>query len=157
MYDENAFSRHIFWMKFKRVFLLIFFSIIGCIIGIFLSAYLIELLFLPENIRIPIIAGTTLILFFITLFFTTKISKDVQDGYWKIEVIKKLNLISEKLEVLDNLQKLENLEVLRNLDTNISETLLEVKKQHKNKPIRFKKVSKVTKQPIEEKEKNEES
>ena len=66
MYDEDSFSKHIFWMKFRRVFLLIFFSIIGCIIGIILSSYLIELLFLPQNIRIPIIAGATLIFFFIT-------------------------------------------------------------------------------------------
>lgn len=142
MYDEDSFSRHIFWMKFRRVFLLIFFSIIGCIIGIFLSAYLIELLFLPENIRIPIIAGTTLLLFFLTLFSTTKISKDIQDGYWKIAVLRKLTLISKKLDALDNLQKLEGLDVLKNLDTNVSETLLEVRKKPVKKQVRFKKISK---------------
>lgn len=142
MYDEDAFSRHIFWMKFRRVFLLIFFSIIGCIIGIFLSAYLIELLLLSENIRIPIIAGATLLFFFLTLFSTTKINKDIQDGYWKIAVLRKLTLISKKLDALDNLQKLEGLDVLKNLDSNVSETLLEVKKQPIRKPIKFKKISK---------------
>ncbi len=152
MYDEDTFSRHIFWMKFRRVFLLIFFSIIGCIIGIFLSAYLIELLFLPENIRIPIIAGTTLLLFFLTLFSTTKINKDIQDGYWKIAVLRKLTLISKKLDSLDNLQKLEGLDILKNLDSNVSETLLEVKKKPVKKQVKFKKISKKTEQIDKDKE-----
>lgn len=152
MYDEDTFSRHIFWMKFRRVFLLIFFSIIGCIIGIFLSAYLIELLFLPENIRIPIIAGTTLLLFFLTLFSTTKINKDIQDGYWKIAVLRKLTLISKKLDALDNLQKLEGLDVLKNLDSNVAETLLEVKKKPVKKQVKFKKISKKAEQIDEKKE-----
>lgn len=145
MYDEDSFNRHIFWMKFRRVFLLIFFSIIGCIIGIVLSSYLIELLFLPQNIRIPIIAGATLFFFFITLFSTSKISKDIQDGYWKIAVLRKLTLISKKLDALDNLEKLgklENLDYLKNLDSSVSETLSEMKKQPEKKPLKFKKVSK---------------
>ncbi len=155
MYDEDSFNRHIFWMKFRRVFLLIFFSIIGCTIGIFLSTYLIELLFLPENIRIPIIAGTTLLLFFLTLFSTTKISKDIQDGYWKIAVLRKLTLISKKLDALDNLQKLDDLKVLKDLDSNLSETLLEVKNKPAKKQIKFKKISKKS-ENIEDSDKNKE-
>lgn len=132
MYDEDSFSKHIFWMKFRRVFLLIFFSIIGCIIGIILSSYLIELLFLPQNIRIPIIAGATLIFFFITLFSTYKINKDIQDGYWKMAVLRKLTLISKKLDALDNLKKLENLDYLKTLDSSVSETLSEMEKNSEN-------------------------
>lgn len=132
MYDEDSFSKHIFWMKFRRVFLLIFFSIIGCIIGIILSSYLIELLFLPQNIRIPIIAGATLIFFFITLFSTYKINKDIQDGYWKMAVLRKLTLISKKLDALDNLKKLENLDYLKTLDSSVSETLSGMEKNSEN-------------------------
>ena len=132
MYDEDSFSKHIFWMKFRRVFLLIFFSIIGCIIGIILSSYLIELLFLPQNIGIPIIAGATLIFFFITLFSTYKINKDIQDGYWKMAVLRKLTLISKKLDALDNLKKLENLDYLKTLDSSVSETLSGMEKNSEN-------------------------
>lgn len=132
MYDEDSFSKHIFWMKFRRVFLLIFFSIIGCIIGIILSSYLIELLFLPQNIRIPIIAAATLIFFFITLFSTYKINKDIQDGYWKMAVLRKLTLISKKLDALDNLKKLENLDYLKTLDSSVSETLSGMEKNSEN-------------------------
>ena len=132
MYDEDSFSKHIFWMKFRRVFLLRFFSIIGCIIGIILSSYLIELLFLPQNIRIPIIAGATLIFFFITLFSTYKINKDIQDGYWKMAVLRKLTLISKKLDALDNLKKLENLDYLKTLDSSVSETLSGMEKNSEN-------------------------
>lgn len=145
MYDEDSFNKHIFWMKFKRVFLLIFFSIIGCAIGIVLSSYLIELLLLPQKIRIPVIAGSTLIFFFLTLISTAKINKDIQDGYWKIAVLRKLTLISKKLdslEVLEKLEKLENLDYLKDLNSNVSETLIEIKKKPERKQLRFKKVNK---------------
>lgn len=104
MYDEDSFIKHIFWMKVKRVFLLILFSIIGCAIGLVSSSYLIELLFFPQAIRIPFIAGATLFFFFITLISTSKITKDIQDGYWKMAVLRKLTLISKKLDALDNLE-----------------------------------------------------
>lgn len=142
MYDEDSFSKHIFWMKFRRVFLLIFFSIIGCAIGVFLSTYLIELVFLPIQIRIPIIAGSTLILFFITLFATSKINNNIQDGYWKIAVLRKLTLISKKLDNLDKLENLEKLNFLSNLDTNVNQTLLELQKQTNKKPQKFRKITK---------------
>lgn len=145
MYDEDSFSKHIFWMKFRRVFLLIFFSIIGCAIGVLLSSYLIELVFLPIQIRIPIIAGSTLVLFFITLFCTSKINKDIQDGYWKIAVLRKLTLISKKLDALDKLDKLENLDkldTLNNLDSNVTQTLSEIQKHPTLKTFKFKKINK---------------
>ncbi len=142
MYDEDSFNKHIFWMKFKRIFLLIFFSIVGCIIGIILSAYLIELLLMPAQVRVPIIAGSTLLLFFMTLLSTSKINKDIQDGYWKIAVLRKLTLISKKLDSLDSLGNLEKLNYLADLNTNVSKALIEVEKKSNKKPIRFKKVSK---------------
>lgn len=142
MYDEDSFSKHIFWMKFKRVFLLIFFSIVGCVIGVISSTYLIELLLMPAQVRVPIIAGSTLLLFFMTLISTSKINKDIQDGYWKMAVLRKLTLISKKLDSLDSLGNLEKLNYLEDLNTNVSKTLIEVEKHTNKKPVKFKKVSK---------------
>lgn len=142
MYDEDSFNKHITWMKFKRVFSLIFFSILGCAIGIALSFYLTELLMLSSFIRIPVIAGSTLLLFFISLVSTSKISAEIQDGYWKIAVLRKLTLISKKLDSLEAVGKLENLDYLKTLDSNVSETLAEMKQKPVRKQVKFKKVSK---------------
>lgn len=142
MYDEDSFNKHITWMKFKRIFSLIFFSILGCIIGIALSFYLIELLMFSSLIRIPIIAGSTLLLFFITLISTSKISIEIQDSYWKIAVLRKLTLISKKLDSLESLGKLDDLNYLKSLNSNVSEALTEVKNNSKRKQVRFKRVTK---------------
>lgn len=141
MYDEDSFNKHIAWMKFKRVFLLLFFSVLGCIIGIAVSFYLIELVMLPSFVRIPIIAGSTLLLFFLSLISTAKITTEIQDGYWKIAVLRKLTLISKKLDSLESVGKLENLDYLKTLDENISETLTEMKQRPASKTVKFKKVA----------------
>ena len=105
MYDENSFGRHILFLKIKHAFLLIFFSIIGCIIGIILSTYLIGLVMLSENIRLPIITISTLIFFLWALISTSKIKKEIKDEYWKFEVIKNLTSIStNRLRQIDSLE-----------------------------------------------------
>lgn len=141
MYDEDSFNKHIAWMKFKRVFILLFFSILGCIIGIALSFYLIELLMQPSFVRIPVVAGSTLLLFFLSLISTSKITSEIQDGYWKIAVLRKLTLISKKLDSLEGVGKLENLEYLKTLDSNLSETLTEMKQRPVHKTVKFTKAA----------------
>ena len=105
MYDENTFQNYIFWLKVKRVFLMIVLSIIGALIGILLSQSLIDLLLIVSaSFRIIIILATTLLFFGISLLMTTNVSKDIQEGYWKIAVLRKLTVISKKLDYLENLE-----------------------------------------------------
>ena len=55
----------------------------------------------------------------ISLLSTSNTSREVNDGYWKVAVLRKLTLISKKLDALDYLAKLENLdklEMLNNLE-----------------------------------------
>lgn len=110
MYDEISFDRHILFLKIKRVFLLIFLSIIGCILGIIISTYLIELVMLSQSIRLPIIACSTLIFFGIALARTEKTRKEIKDETWKFEVLKSLSSISKKLDHIEHLNgiKTEN-------------------------------------------------
>lgn len=122
MYDEILFDRHIFLLKAKRVFWLIFSSIIGCIIGIVASTYVIEIVMLSDNTRLPIIAGTTLFSFFIALLSTSKIKKEIKNEYWKFEVLKNLSIISKRLETLESQNGIKN--------------------QHHSKQVRFTKVLK---------------
>ena len=104
MYDENSFKNYIFWMQVKRVFLMIVFSIVGAFLGILLSQFLIDvLLLLSAGFKVVIIAISTLLFFGISLLLTAGTGKDVQEGYWKMAVLRKLTVISKKLDYLENL------------------------------------------------------
>ncbi|MBR3697287.1 MAG: hypothetical protein IKM97_03360 [Clostridia bacterium] len=106
MYDENSFKNYIFWLKVKRIFLIILFSIIGTSIGVLLSQFLIDiLLLLEQNYKIVIIIVSTLLFFSISLLLTAGTGKEVQEGYWKMAVLRKLTVISKKLDSLENLNK----------------------------------------------------
>ena len=104
MYDENSFKNYIFWMQVKRVFLMIVFSIVGAFLGILLSQFLIDvLLVLGGGFKVVIIAISTLLFFGISLLLTAGTGKEVQEGYWKMAVLRKLTVISKKLDYLENL------------------------------------------------------
>ena len=104
MYDENTFQNYIFWLKVKRVFLMIVLSIVGALIGVLLSQFFIDVLLIATPaFRAVIIAASTLLFFGISLLMTINVSKDVQEGYWKIAVLRKLTVISKKLDYLENL------------------------------------------------------
>ena len=104
MYDENTFQNYIFWLKVKRVFLMIVLSIVGALIGVLLSQFLIDVLLIAvPALRVIMIAASTLLFFGISLLMTINVSKDVQEGYWKMAVLRKLTVISKKLDYLENL------------------------------------------------------
>ena len=101
MYDENTFKNYIFWIKVKRVFFMVVFSIIGAAIGVALSELIVNILRFDTYLRPVIITISTLLFFAISLLVTAGTGKEVQDGYWKIAVLRKLTVISKKL---DNVQ-----------------------------------------------------
>ena len=101
MYDENTFKNYIFWIKVKRVFFMVVFSIIGAAIGVALSELIVNILRFDTYLRPVIITISTLLFFAISLLVTAGTGKEVQDGYWKIAVLRKLQVISKKL---DNVQ-----------------------------------------------------
>lgn len=98
MYSEDAYLSSIFWMRVKRVFIMIALSIIGCVIGVVISSYLINILNFSSSLRIILIAGLTIGFFFIGVIFTSSISKEILDAYWRIAALRKLNAISKKLD-----------------------------------------------------------
>ena len=100
MYDEDEFKSLIFWLKVKRLFILLILAIIGCVIGFFLSAFLIEVLMMPTKLRVLLIAGCTIVFFVIGLLLTAGTAMKVQETYWRIAVLRKMTLISKKLDVL---------------------------------------------------------
>ena len=107
MYDENSMKSHIFWIKFKRVCLLIFFTIIGTSLGVVISDYIVNILLFPAFLRIIIVAVSAVLFLAFALLITANTGKEVQDSYWKIAVYKKLVVISKKLDNLDSSDKLK--------------------------------------------------
>ncbi len=103
MYDENTFKNYIFWIKVKRIFLMAVFSIIGAFIGVAISQLVVNILLFDPIFRVMIITISTLLFFAISLLITTNTGKEVQDGYWKIAVLRKLTVISKKLDALEGL------------------------------------------------------
>ena len=102
MYDENSMKSHIFWIKFKRVFLLIFFTIIGTSLGVVISDYIVNILLFPSFLRIIIVVVSAVLFLAFALLITANTGKEIQDSYWKIAVYKKLAIISKKLDNLDS-------------------------------------------------------
>ena len=101
MYDENSFKNYIFWLQVRRIFLMLLFSIIGCALGVVLSQFLTDVL-LYEVSKPLVIAISTILSFAISILLTVGTGKEIQEGYWKMAVLRKLTVISKKLDNLEN-------------------------------------------------------
>ena len=121
MYNEKSFENYIFWTKVRRIFLILLFSIIGCLVGIFVSD-IINTVTLNDGYRKIIISISTLFSFALSLLLTIGTAREVQDGYWKMAVLRKLTVMSKKLDNLENfkneLKSIETNEISSNVDTN---------------------------------------
>lgn len=137
MYDESSMKSHIFWIKFKRVFSIIFFTALGSALGAIISSYIIDVLLFPKFLSPIIVVISSLLFLGFANLMTANTGKEVQDAYWKIAVYKKLAIISKKL---DNLEKLENLEKINNIlnpddEKNTTSKVKKIKENEKEQNI----------------------
>lgn len=125
MYNEKSFKSHIFWMKVKRVFLIIVFAMAGALAGVLISDLVINVLFFNLLYRTPIIIVSTLLMISLALLLTAGTGRAVQDAYWKMALLRKVIVISKKL---DNVSVVANDELDEMIDTlNEFEGIKEVK------------------------------
>lgn len=125
MYNEKSFKSHIFWMKVKRVFLILVFAMAGALAGVLISDLVINVLFFNLLYRTPIIIVSTLLMISLALLLTAGTGKAVQDAYWKMALLRKVIVISKKLdnvsvvandeldEMIDNLNEFEGLKEVK--------------------------------------------
>ena len=104
MYSEKYFKNHILWIRIKRLLFMLIFSIIGCIIGVISSSYIVDILQFDWNLKPLTIAGSTIIFFIISVLVTSNSSRYVQDCLWKIETLHTLNNLSNKLDIIKSLE-----------------------------------------------------
>ena len=93
MYNEDSYTRHLTLLKVKRVFSMILFSIIGCIIGVLVSSFVVTVLMYNSMFSPIIIAVSTLLFFFISLFVTGNTSKEISKKLYKLYNLEKLDQI----------------------------------------------------------------
>ena len=98
MYSEESLKNYIFWLKFRRVFFMILFSVVGCLVGLLVNHFLIDILQLGEYLKIICVASGVILFFLLSLLCTAGTGKQIQEGYWKIAVLRKLTVISKKLD-----------------------------------------------------------
>ena len=127
MYDESSMKNHIFWIKFKRIFSIIFFTALGSALGAIVSSYIIDVLLFPKFLSPIIVVISSLLFLGFANLMTANTGKEIQDAYWKIAVYKKLAIISKKL---DNLEKLENLEKINNFLNPNEEKVVHIKNKN---------------------------
>ena len=128
MYSENSYKNFIFWLKFKQIFLMIVFSIVGCVVGRCIGQYLVEVLLLPAtSLYISVTVGT-LLMFSIAAGMTSGTARDVQDAYWKIAVLRKLTVISKKLDNIpeDTKKEIKNIVKEKTVNTNKNDIDIEM-------------------------------
>ena len=100
MYSENSYRNYIFWLRVKQIFLMILFSVIGCVIGRVIGQYLVEVLLFDITSLYTSVTVSTLLFFGIASLITSGTAKEVQEAYWRIAVLRKLTVISKKLDAL---------------------------------------------------------
>ena len=136
MYNEKSFKNHIFWMKVKRVFLILVFAMAGALAGVMISDVVINVLFLNILYRTPIIVVATLLMISLALLLTAGTGAAVQDAYWKMALMRKVIVISKKLDnvsVVANDELDEMIDTLNEFEVN-QESKTKKEKRLKNKP-----------------------
>lgn len=98
MYNEKEFKSHLKSLKIRKILYMLIFSSLGSALGVIISDYIVDILLFNPILRVIIISISTLFFFWVSTMITSTTEKDVQDGYWKLEVLNNLNTISKKIE-----------------------------------------------------------
>lgn len=126
MYSEKTYKNYIFWVQVKRFVVIVLLSCLGAALGVLIGKILESTVKLTSFNNI-IIAVSTIVFFLLGLLLTVGTGKQVQDGYWRIAVLRKLTVIQKNLELNNELLKntdksmKDNLSSIANINTDIKE------------------------------------
>ena len=100
MFNEKRFKITIILTKIRR-YLFIFFFVILCLLGAyFLSEFLTEIARMPQKYATYIMIGVGVSVFVIGFILTSNLSFKVQQAQLEMKILKRLNLVSFKLDKL---------------------------------------------------------
>jgi len=124
MYSEKSYKNYIFWVQVKRIVVILLLSCIGAALGILIGKIL-ESTIKLTSFNNMIIAGSTIVFFLLALLLTVGTAKQVQDGYWRIAVLRKLTVIQKAVE--------QNNELLKHVNPSVKSQLSSIYEEEKTK------------------------
>ena len=142
MYNEKKFKITILLTRIRRYLFIFFFVILGLIGAYVISEFLTEIAKMPQQIANAVMIVTGFTIFAIGFILTSNLEFKIQQVYLEMKILKKLNLVSFKLDKL-----------LENSGISISD---EISKELKsiNKDLPVPKVKKQKNTNVKNKQKN---
>lgn len=142
MYNEKKFKMTILLTRIRRYLFIFFFVILGLIGAYVISEFLTEIVKMPQQVANAVMIVTGIAIFVIGLILTSNLEFKIQQVYLEMKILKKLNLVSFKLDKL-----LENSGIL--ISDEISKELKSI-----NKDLPVPKVKKQKNTNVKNKQKN---
>lgn len=100
MYNEKKFKFTILLTRIRRYLFIFFFVIIGLICAYLISEFLTEILKLSQQVANTVMIITGISVFLIGFVLTSNLEFKIQQVYLEMKILKKLNLVSFKLDKL---------------------------------------------------------
>ena len=100
MYNEKRFKITILLTRIRRYLFIFFFVILGLIGAYVISEFLTEIVKLSQQIAYTVMIVTGVSIFLIGLILTSNLEFKIQQVYLEMKILKKLNLVSFKLDKL---------------------------------------------------------
>lgn len=142
MYNEKKFKITILLTRIRRYLFIFFFVILGLIGAYVISEFLTEIVKMSQQVANAVMIVTGVSIFVIGFILTSNLEFKIQQVYLEMKILKKLNLVSFKLDKL-----------LENSGISISDEISkELKSINKDLPVPKVKKQKSTK--VKNKQKN---
>ena len=100
MYNEKKFKITIFFTRLRRYLFIFFFVILGLVGAYVLSEVMTEIIRIPQKIATIVMIVTGVSIFCIGFVLTSNLEFKIQQAYLEMKTLKKLNLVSFKLDKL---------------------------------------------------------
>ena len=100
MYNEKRFKITILLTRIRRYLFIFFFVILGLIGAYVISEFLTEIVKLSQQIAYTVMILTGVSIFLIGFILTSNLEFKIQQVYLEMKILKKLNLVSFKLDKL---------------------------------------------------------
>ena len=100
MYNEKNFKLTIIFTKIRRYVFIFFFVILALVGAYVLSEVLTEILEMPRKIANILMIVTGICVFIMGVILTSNLNFKIQQAYLEMKTLKKLNLVSYKLDKL---------------------------------------------------------
>lgn len=140
MYNEKRFKITILLTRIRRYLFIFFFVILGLIGAYVISEFLTEIVKMPQQVANAVMIVTGIAIFVIGLILTSNLEFKIQQVYLEMKILKKLNLVSFKLDkLLENSGISISDEISKELK-NINKELPTPKEKKTFKNIKFKKL-----------------